>query len=229
MRILRLINSSFYAAPMKVDSLQEAASLLGLSNLRDLVIAIKLAERFEQFSGETIDLLRFWQNTFYAAAIARDLYRALGHKRFNLFAVVMLHHVGVLILLQKFPVKMKAMLESVKRTRKELHDAERAALGYSHAEVGADLLDAWGLPEVFSEVTRYHHDFFKTRRYAVEAAIVHLADSVAQRHIPVLPFEGIAMEPDLAVYRYVTLSPQRLSRLYKTVKAREGDASALLG
>jgi HD-like signal output (HDOD) protein len=37
-------------------------------------------------------------------------------------------------------------------------DAERAALGVTHSEVGAYLLGIWGLPLDIVEAVRHHHD-----------------------------------------------------------------------
>jgi HD-like signal output (HDOD) protein len=223
-RVLRLINSPYYALPLKVDSMQHAVSLMGLQNLRDLVIATKVAERFQHVSGELMDMHTFWRNSLYSASVARDIYRALGHNRYNLFAVSMLHHLGTMVLLQSLPQTMTAILESVRGSYRELFEAEQTALGYTHADVGAALLAGWELPEVFIEVTRHHHDFYHCERYGLEAAVVHLADTIAQRDCPLLHFEGLAVEPDLAVYRYVTLAQPRLERLASAVSERGGGA-----
>lgn len=228
-RVLRLINSPYYALPVKVDSVENAVSLMGLQNLRDLVIATKVAEKFRDFPGQMVDVHAFWQNSLYAASLARDLYRSLGHNRDNLFAVALLHHLGTMVMLQKLPRQMEAILKSVQGNSADMFDAELAEFGYSHADVGAQLLQSWGMPEVFVEVTRHHHDFYQAPRYATESAIVHLADTVAQQICPLVNCDGVAREPDLAVFRYVTLSPDRLERLYQEVRCRGGDASVLIG
>lgn len=227
--VLRIINSPYYALPVKLDSVTFAIKLMGLQNLLELVLAIKVAESSYLDFAERSAVRSFWQNTLYAASVARDLYRALGHNRHNLFAITLLHHLGTMVLLQRLPQQMATIVRSVRGNGKGLFDAELSVLGYTHAEVGAALMEAWGLPAVFVEVSRYHHDFYRAEHFALEAAIVHLADSVAQQHCPMLHYEGLASEPDLAVFRYVTLPPQRLERLYQAVSARGGDASVLLG
>lgn len=228
-RVLRLINSPYYSLPVKVDSVQNAISLMGLQSLRDLVIATKVAEKFRDFPGGLVDVRSFWHNSLFAASVARDLYRALGLKRDNLFAVALLHHLGTMVMLQKLPRQMEAILKSVRGNYTDLFDAEMAEFGYSHADVGAELLNSWGMPEIFVEVTRHHHDFYSAPRYATESAIVHLADTVAQQACPLVHYEGLALEPDLAVFRYVTLAPERLDRLYLAVRTRGGDAAVLIG
>lgn len=228
-RVLRVINSPYYALPVKVDSVQNAVNLMGLQNLRDLVIATKVAERFRDFPGQMVDVRSFWENSLFAASLARDIYRALGLNRDNLFAVALLHHLGTMVMLQKLPRQMEAILKSVRGNYTDLFDAEVAEFGYSHADVGAELLHSWGMPEVFVEVTRHHHDFYQSPHYATESAIVHLADTVAQQVCPLVNYEGIALEPDLAVFRYVTLAPDRLDRLYQAVRSRGGDAAVLIG
>ena len=228
-RVLRLINSPYYALPVKVDSVQNAITLMGLQNLRDLVIATKVAEKFHDFPGQLVDVHAFWKNSLFAASVARDLYRALGLNRDNLFAVALLHHLGTMVMLQKLPRQMETVLKSAQGNYTDLFEAEQAEFGFTHADVGAELLHSWGMPEIFVEVTRHHHDFYQSLRYATESAIVHLADTMAQQVCPLVNGEGAAMEPDLAVFRYVTLAPDRLDRLYQAVCTRSSDAGVLIG
>jgi len=227
--LLSVLNSPYYALPVKLNAPSEAIPVLGFQNLVELALSLKVAASFGLFSNKPGDTARFWQNSLYAAAVARDLYRALGHNRHNLFAITLLHHIGALILQQRLPQEMAAIMRTVRGRKKELLEVEHTTLGYSHAEVGAGLMKRWGLPEIFVEVTRHHHDFSHARHFAVEAAVVHLADSVAQQYWPLTHTEGVASKPKQSVFRYVTLSQSRLQRLYQTVQARRCDTSVLLG
>jgi HD-like signal output (HDOD) protein len=45
--------------------------------------------------------------------------------------------------------------------------------------VGAELMQAWNLPEVFIEAARHHHRPTEARQFPLETAMVHLADIIA--------------------------------------------------
>lgn len=209
-RVLRIVNSAYFALAMKIDSVPQAINLMGLSALRDLVVATKVAEKFDHVSGELVDVESFWANCLYAAGVARDIYQLLGMRKVNIFVATLLHHVGIMVLLEKQPERMIAILEEVRQGKHDLFEAEQGILGFTHADVGAELMAAWGLPASFIEVTRYHHRFYEAPNFATEAAIVHLADAMAQQSNPLLHFEGIEVEPDLAVFSYISLQQESL-------------------
>jgi len=49
-------------------------------------------------------------------------------------------------------------------------------LGYNHAEVGQLLAEEWNLPVKLCQVIAHHHQPHNAGRFALDAAIVHLAD-----------------------------------------------------
>lgn len=212
-RVLRIVNSAYFALASRIDSVYQAINLMGLKSLRDLVIATKVAEKFDHVSGELVDVASFWGNSLYAAGVARDIYQLQGLHKMNIFVATLLHHVGIMVLLEKLPRQMATILSEARDGDMDLCERESLLLGYTHADVGAALMRAWGLPDAFAEVTLYHHRFFEAPNYATEAAIIHLADSMAQQAMPMLHFEGIEREPDLAVFSYVNLQQESLDGL----------------
>lgn len=209
-RVLRIVNSAYFSLATRIDSVHQAINLMGLTSLRDLVVATKVAEKFDKVSGELVDVESFWANSLYAAGVARDIYQLLGMRKMNIFVATLLHHVGIMVMLEKLPREMSTILRETREGDKDLAERERLVLGYTHADVGAELMRAWALPEPFIEVTRYHHHFYEAPNFATEAAIIHLADAMAQQAKPLVHFEGIETEPDLAVFSYVELQQERL-------------------
>lgn len=209
-RVLRIVNSAYFSLASHIESVHQAIHLMGLTSLRDLVIATKVAEKFDHVSGELVNVESFWSNSLYAAGVARDIYQLLGLRKVNIFVATLLHHVGIMVMLDKMPQQMQTILAEVRAGNHDLEERERLALGYSHADVGAELMAAWGFPPAFIEVTRYHHRFYEAPEFATEAAVVHLADVMAQQARPMVHFEGIEQTPDLAVFSYVNLQQDSL-------------------
>ena len=64
----------------------------------------------------------------------------------SLFLSGLLHSVGRLVFLARLPVECGEVLSLVRSGELSLNDAEVRVFGFSHAEVGAALLEGWGLP-----------------------------------------------------------------------------------
>jgi HD-like signal output (HDOD) protein len=67
-----------------------------------------------------------------------------------------------------------------------LDDAERAVFGFSHAEVGAALLELWNLPDSLVLPVRHQLDPLAVSSHQRETAIVHLAADMAAHLAPCL-------------------------------------------
>jgi len=85
-------------------------------------------------------------------------------------------------------------------------------IGITHAEVGAELVRSWGLPESLQEVIRFHHQPKKAKNLPVETALVHLSTGVAN-HIEPGWKMSLAQRESLAhinpwVWQVTGLSPE---------------------
>ena len=58
-------------------------------------------------------------------------------------------------------------------------EAERKISGFDHALVGAELARLWKLPESIIKPLEYHHEPQKAETFRLDAAIVHIANTVA--------------------------------------------------
>jgi len=54
--------------------------------------------------------------------------------------------------------------------------AENKIMGYNHAEIGKLLAEKWNLPAKLVQIIAHHHQPKDAGSFAMEAAIVHLAD-----------------------------------------------------
>src|SRR5438552_16577440 len=96
-----------------------------------------------------------------------------------------------------------------------MKDGERGLFGSSHAEVGAWLVEGWGLPADLVEAIACHHRPEAATRNPELAALVHVANSLADRAGLSWP-RGVASRP---------LSPST----WELVEADERRRESLLG
>jgi HD-like signal output (HDOD) protein len=185
--VLRLANSALYAGRGNIATLTRAVALIGNNAVRDLVLATAAVKAFRDIPEAFVDMDAFWDNSVTAAVIARLI---AGRLRIRdgegLFLAGLLHGVGRLVFYARRPEATREALRLAKDRSMPLADAERAVFGFGHPEVGAALLEIWGLPERLTLPVRHQFDPAAAPTCSREVAIVHLAADMAANLAPCL-------------------------------------------
>lgn len=178
-RVLRAVNSAYFGLRSRVDTISKAISMIGTSELHSLVLATSAAQAFKNISCKLIDMETFWQHSVRAGLAARGFAESsMRRHRERIFLSGLMHDVGKLVLYHQLPEVAVKILEGVKAGEAQ-EDMEFALLGYTHAEVGAVLLDHWNLPASLTEPVRYHHRCADAPAFTREAALVHLGSKLS--------------------------------------------------
>ncbi len=178
-RLLKLVNSSFYGLRGRVDTISRAITIIGTSDLRDLAITTATAEVFTDIPPELVNMDQFWRNSVSAGVIAKELAscsHVLHPERF--FVMGMLHDVGKLVIYQALPELARDLHFVIDGNEQLLLEAEQDILGFTHQEVGSELFKLWRLPKSICDTALYHHHPFDSSEFALEAAIIYLADQL---------------------------------------------------
>ncbi|HEX8963974.1 MAG TPA: HDOD domain-containing protein, partial [Rhodocyclaceae bacterium] len=98
-----------------------------------------------------------------------------------LFTAGLLHDIGELVIFNRMPEQAREVLARVMESGDELpvYEAERELMDFDHAAVGGELARQWQLPTLLQECIECHHDIAGASRHPREAAIVHIANSLA--------------------------------------------------
>ena len=181
MRLLGIANSPFYGFPTEVCDVERAVALLGMKQLRDLVLSTAATRAFEGIPISVISVEDFWQHSFYCGLVSEALAKAAGFKHASLFVAGLLHDIGQLILFHRFPQQMNdAILMSIEGEEPlPLIQAEQQLLGTDHTEVGAELARDWHLPTQLVDVIAFHHRPAEAGEYQQVVALVHIANAIA--------------------------------------------------
>ena len=178
-RILRAVNSAYFGLRTRIDTISKAISIIGTSEVHSLVLATSAVQVFDNFSSELVSMEAFWEHSVRAALAARGFAeKSLRYQREQVFLSALMHDVGQLVLYQQLPEKAASCLQAVERGEPR-ERIEHALFGFTHADVGAALLERWCLPASLTEPVRYHHAFAAAPRYGKEAALIHLGSKVA--------------------------------------------------
>ncbi len=156
-RVLKTVNSAFYALNVEVTSIRHATVLLGFVEIARLATNSLLIERFIGFPeairphAETL-----WKHMFLTAMVA-DTFSGAGDENPDLYTLGLLHDLGWLILLSQAP---KVFVSLATESNQNLNEAEHL-WQTDHALWGAKLAEVWGLPEPFQIVNLLHHSPFE--------------------------------------------------------------------
>ncbi len=178
-RILRIVNSAYYSLAAKIELVSRAVSVVGEDDLRNLVLATSAVDTFKRIPNQLIDIDLFWRHSVHTGIVSRLLSKHCNilHGE-RLFVAGMLHDIGKLILYFKEPELSQQVLLAASESDGQLFHAEKKIIGFTHGDVGAALIDAWKLSDTLKEVVAYHHDPLKAKNFAMETAIVHIANCV---------------------------------------------------
>lgn len=181
-QLLRLANSSFYNFPSNISTISRAITVIGERELRYLVLALSAVRTFSSIPIELSNMASFWRHSVYCAVLARLIAtrcHVLHSER--LFVAGLLHDVGLLVILHRVPELERVALQRAHDGNEELQRAEIDVLGCDHATVGRVLLEQWQLPSVLCETVGCHHNIAGAEEARLDAAIVHIANVIANR------------------------------------------------
>ena len=180
-RLLKIVNSAFYRFPSRIETVSRAITIIGYRELRDLIFAATVAGIFERISNDLVNLDDFWRHGIYSGILSRLIAGRCGvlHSE-RLFISGLMHDIGQLIISYKMPKAMRAVLNLSESQGVPLHEAEQQLLGFTHADVGAELMKSWQFPQTQQNVARYHHNPAAAKENILEVNIVYLANIIAQ-------------------------------------------------
>jgi len=179
-RLLKIVNSPFYGFTSSIDTISRAITIIGIEDLRDIIFSSSVATIFKGVPNDLVDMETFWRHSIYCAVIARLLASHLQlPNRERYFLSGLLHDIGALVIYHRLPELAREALSQVKFNDAELTSEERKLLGFDHAQVGAELLRNWRLPENLITAVENHHNSDYNSDHQAEVQITYLANCIA--------------------------------------------------
>jgi HD-like signal output (HDOD) protein len=190
LKVLRLANSARYARSREVSSLQEAAAMLGMEHLRNLVLAASIAGAFPRVYG--LDRSTFWKHAMATGGYAQWFARILGVDPDSGYLAGFMLRSGQLLMALALPDFVSQVEQSCKVPGMRMAQEIRV-LGCSHAAVTAELARRWQLPQRLVDGFTHAADPLAARPFSLLAAVVNMAAVMADSGIlGVAPGEALA-------------------------------------
>lgn len=176
-RLLRMANSSFYRFSRKIDTVSRAVTVIGTTELYQLVLSISAVKTFANIPNELVQMETFWRHSVYTGLLARTLaMRANVLHPERLFVAGLMHDLGSLVLYHQRPDTMRDILLIADGDEEVLYQSELERFGFNHAEVAGCMMEQWQLPEALIDAIRWHHQPEMSQAACVEAHLLYLAN-----------------------------------------------------
>ncbi|MEW8689761.1 MAG: HDOD domain-containing protein [Candidatus Thiodiazotropha endolucinida] len=223
-RLLRLVNSAFFNLKAPVETISRAVTIIGTSELRDLVMATTAARIFTGIPGDLVDMTEYWRYSITAGVIAGELARRCNvlHSE-RLFVMGVLHDIGRLAIYLKMPQESRDILLITDGDDTLLPDAENDILGFTHMDVGEALLRKWKLPESIVSVVAHHHRPASTQVFQLETSLLSLAALLAYAEISGVEWYETVELVDPVVWRQTGLEPGQLEAVMEQMPHKVGE------
>ncbi|MBN1518366.1 HDOD domain-containing protein [Candidatus Sumerlaeota bacterium] len=229
-KLIHLANSPYYKTSRAVDSVEQAMVMLGLKTVTNLMLTLVTGDYFRS-AQENYRLQRgeLWKHSV-AVAVASQLLGERLHinNTERLFTVGLLHDIGKIILDKVMGNYIATIREYMREHSYSYFSAEAHVLGITHADVGAELIRVWELPEFLQNVIQHHHHPLLTECDRVEAIIVHLADNMSNSTGIGVGENPLPLSMQIEAMEEVGLTVERLERVTPDFIIRFKEAAALV-
>ena len=153
--LLRLVNSPFFGMRREIGSINDAVIVMGMSAVRRIVMSLAVASPLREKQADPAFARAQWRHYVTCAALARRLIVDDPAASDLAFTAGLLHDMGQLHLLQQHGAAYVAL--HAEAAGGDVRVLEAARFGQPHDTLGADLLEAWGLPQAIADAARRHH------------------------------------------------------------------------
>lgn len=157
-KLLKSANSTFCGLSSKVTSVESAFPLLGTTVVNSLALSFSLTEAAMSVGPMSEHYTAYWQQSIVQAAATETLSSYTpGADGGEYFLAGLLMDLGRLAMLKTVPKDYLRVIKAAKIEERSLSEVELEMLGVEHAEVGAQLLKNWHLPDSLANVTRHQN------------------------------------------------------------------------
>lgn len=184
MKVMKLVNSSYFSTSTKIVSLEKAIIMLGLNTIKNLALSAALLAQFDKEDNNVFDMNEFWTHSLAVGVTAKAIatHRGVDKKIIEDYFIAGLGHTfGLLIESYFYPEEMKEAIDMAPKMG--IIAAEEYALcGLNHCAVGKALAEQWGLPANLAAVMENYHNYDYSGEHADLVLSVSLADIICKNN-----------------------------------------------
>jgi HD-like signal output (HDOD) protein len=180
--VLRVVNSSLYGMRAKVNSVRHGVSMLGIGNLRNIVLNLSVSQLWNRIRTPVGWSMQHFNRHSTAVAMLADLVAVETNAEYaeGAFTAGLLHDMGKLLIAMALPEEFLEINRPAEADWREEAAHEETILGLGHADLSAAALRHWNLPAPIVEAVRCHHARPAEGRLAL-SSVLYVADRTANQ------------------------------------------------
>ena len=233
--VLKVVNSAALGVRREINTVHDSVAYLGDTKIIGIALASSSGDTFNKelrgYHGDRGDLGR---HCLWVAIAARELARFTDGlvDRGVAFTAGLLHDIGKAVISDFMADLVPTIVKHVDETPAADHlEAEKAAMGTDHCEIGAALARQWKMPESLIGGIEFHH---RPANLPAEgqpmAYVIHLADTLAMMQGFDTGLDSLQYSFDPEYTKFVKLDTQGLEGLSLDVQVDfKATAEALFG
>ena len=178
--VLKIVNSPLYGFHSKIGDMQRAIVILGLNEIKNLVLATSMYKTIKQLkSSSAFDIQEFWKHSIGCAISAKVLAETAYIKNpEDVFTGGLLHDIGKLIHATYLREEFEGVVANVVETGSQMFESEKKILGFDHTQTGSALARKWCLPRKTINMIANHHLSDTPDTLTKEVAAVHIGNTL---------------------------------------------------
>jgi putative nucleotidyltransferase with HDIG domain len=198
-----------------------------MQSVRNLITVAAMTGCFPHGECKGFDFKAFWRHSIATALCAELLAKQMRIDQEFAFTAGLLHDIGRLVLVTRFPKDYEAALKHRAAHDGYLLDSERALLGIDHVIAGHALAQHWNFSTVLQDAIVGHHDPEKAGNRSL-AAVVHIADAITHA-LDISMIEDDLVPPiSIDAWKALGMDEKTCMRIFKQTEAQFEGVSRLL-
>jgi HD-like signal output (HDOD) protein len=226
-KMLRMVNSVYYALPQPVENLGQAVAILGFKTIRSIALSISVINLFQQHTA-TFSMKAFWMKSSVCACLCRLVVEKAGGRDPELgFIIGLLKDIGKILLVENAPNEVRAIIAVAKEFGYSFRRATREVIDTDDAEIGGWLMEKWNLGAEIADTVRWQSDLDRVSDKKLGAMCCFADYTCALKKIRV---SGDCDEPvlDPIVWTHLGLDKTALMKVLTVINDEVDNARALL-
>lgn len=157
-KVLKLVNSAYYAIPGGVSSLSRAIAYIGFDTVNQLVLSASIIEALDTKQNAEFNINEFWKHAIGSAIASETIAKFIKHPMAaDLFTCGLVHDMGKVALYVIDPQTLTVTVQHAEKNGLSFLEAELALDLPRHTQIGEMLAQKWNLPLEMINCIRHHH------------------------------------------------------------------------
>lgn len=173
--VIRLANSPFFGLSRQVSSIPHALTVLGLEEVKNLVLAKAMFNTFKVFGPKGDRVNALWKHSFHCGLASAVLAKRWGYSSSDFFVAGLVHDIGKMVI---YLALNKENLDNLYGDVSLLDEmnVEQKRLGVDHQYLGSELVRSWLFPELLQRGVGFHHSPADATSNSEVPLLISLAD-----------------------------------------------------